>query len=217
MPQSKLWFTSDLHLNCLGVLRDGWGGRPHVSVPEHDAWVVDCVNRHVSQRDRLVVLGDNAFARNAVEQAGILREFLKNVTCKNVTFIRGNHDFPEALRCLGKEPYDYLEIAWLGTKFFCCHYPMLTWPNSHYGSVHLYGHTHAAFETAFDGIMPKRRSLDVGLDNAVRVLGEYRPFEASEILDLLKDRKGSFPVTVKTVGERKLTHGQSYPGVCCRA
>lgn len=202
MPQSKLFFTSDLHLNCLGVLRDGWGGRPHVSIPEHDAWVVDILNASVSKRDRLIVLGDNAFARNAVEQAGILREFLKKVACKNVTFVRGNHDFPEAIRCLGKEPYDYLEIAWLGTKFFCCHYPMMTWPNSHYGSVHCYGHTHAAFETAFDGIMPQRRSLDVGLDNAVRVLGEYRPFEASEILDLLKERPGSFPVTVKTVGER---------------
>ena len=203
MPQSKLWFTADLHLNCLGILRGGWGGRPFDLLAEHDAWVALTLNTFVSQRDRLIVLGDNAFARNAVEQASILRSFLKCVDCKNVTFIRGNHDFPEALRCLGKEPHDYMEIAWLGTKFFCCHYPALTWPDSHYGSVHCYGHTHAAFESEFDRLMPQRRSLDVGLDNAIRVLGEYRPFEASEILELLKGRTGSFPVTAKTVSGRQ--------------
>jgi calcineurin-like phosphoesterase family protein len=203
MPAAKLWFTSDLHLNCTGVLSDGWGRRPHTDVAAHDAWVALTINKHVSQRDRLVILGDNAFARNAVEQAGILRKFFKAVECKNLTFIRGNHDYPGALACLGRECCDYATVPWNGVKFFCCHYPLLTWPDSHHGSICCYGHTHAAFEAEFDSLMPQRRSLDVGLDNAVRVLGEYRPFEAGEIVELLKDRKGSFPVTARTVGERK--------------
>ena len=204
MPQSNLYFTADLHLNCLGALQGGWGRRPCTSLPEHDAWVADLINGHVGQRDRLIVIGDNAFSRNAVEQAALLRDLLKKLVCKNITFVLGNHDFPEALRCIGKEPHGYLELGWLAAKFFCCHYPMLTWPSSHHGSVHCYGHTHAAFESEFDRLMPQRRSLDVGLDNSIRVLGEYRPFEAAEILHLLKDRTGSFPVTVKTVGERLL-------------
>ena len=66
----------------------------------------------------------------------------------------------------------------------------------------MYGHTHATFEAEFDRLIPQRRALDAGWDNAIRVLKEYRPFESSEILELLKDRVGSFPITERTVNER---------------
>lgn len=202
MAQAKLWITADLHLNCRGVLAGGWGDRPSTSVEEHDAWVRDLLNGTASAKDTLVLLGDHAFARNAVEQAGILREFLKSLVCKNVIFINGNHDFPEAIQCLGRVSYDYKMLAWHGMKLFCCHYPMMTWPDSHHGSICCYGHTHAVFEDRFDELMPERRSLDVGLDNARWELGEYRPFEADEIVELLRKRRGAFlPAPRKTKKE----------------
>jgi hypothetical protein len=30
--------------------------------------------------------------------------------------------------------------------------------------------------------------LDVGIDNAIKVLGSYRPFSQHEVIDLLKDK-----------------------------
>ena len=202
MPQAKLWFTSYLHLNHRGVLADGWGRRPYSTVEAHDMGVTLAINSCVAEKDTLVILGDNAFGKCAIDQAVIMRGFIRNLRCKKLIFIRGNHDDVNALKCLGRETHDYLMINWNKTQYFCCHYPLLTWPESHYGSVCVYGHTHATFEAEFDRLIPQRRALDAGWDNAFRVLGEYRPFEASEILDLLKDRAGSFPITERTVNER---------------
>jgi calcineurin-like phosphoesterase family protein len=162
------------------------------SVPEHNAWVTDSINSCAGPRDKIYFLGDNAFARNAVEQAGVLKKFLATLKCKNWVFVLGNHDYEGSTLCLGYESHKYLEINWNGIKFFLHHYPCLTWPSSHYGSIHCYGHTHAEFEKTFDALMPQRRSLDCGLENAYRLFGKYRPFEAGEIVEYLKDRKGSF-------------------------
>jgi len=41
-------------------------------------------------------------------------------------------------------------------------------------------------EAHLDAVIPNRRSLDVGVDNAYRLLGEWRPFAIDEIITLLK-------------------------------
>lgn len=201
MPAARLFFTGDLHLGCRGALSTGWGKRPFSTLADHDAAVPQWINGSVCTNDQLCILGDNAFSRNVIEQATMVRDLLNALTCKHVTFILGNHDNVNALRCLGIEPLLYETRNWLGHKFFSCHYPMLMWPDSHYGSINCYGHTHAAHEEEFDSLMPMRRQLDVGLDNAYRLLGEYRPFEAGEIIDLLKNRTGSFPAGARTIAK----------------
>ena len=65
-----------------------------------------------------------------------------------------------------------------------------TWDGSHQGVWHLYGHSHAAAEPWADAHMAGRRSLDVGIDNAYRLLGEYRPWSFEEIRELLGPRPG---------------------------
>lgn len=55
-----------------------------------------------------------------------------------------------------------------------CHFPMRTWNNSSRGTRHLYGHSHAGASTW-------RNALDVGVDNAYKLLGQYRPFTAEEV------------------------------------
>lgn len=59
----------------------------------------------------------------------------------------------------------------------------MIWNKNHKGSIHLYGHSHANAEHTING-----KSMDVGIDNAFKIFGEYRPFGFSEILHLLKDR-----------------------------
>lgn len=201
MPSPNTHFTADLHLDTVGVLRGGWGHRPYDSCSEHNQGITDNINDCVMPRDRLVILGDHAYAKNALDQARVIQTFMRGLKCKNLVFVNGNHDYVEAMAGLGIKSYDYVMINWEKYQYFCCHYPMLTWPASHKGSIHCYGHTHAAYEADFDRIMPERRSLDTGLENAYRLLGKHRPFAWFEIVDLLKQRKGSFAVTAKNVSE----------------
>lgn len=56
-----------------------------------------------------------------------------------------------------------------------CHYSFAIWDRKHYGAVHFHGHTHGELMQ-----IPKR--LDVGVDVAFKLLGEYRPFLMDEAL-----------------------------------
>lgn len=54
-----------------------------------------------------------------------------------------------------------------------CHYPIESWSKMHYGGTHAHGHQHAANKD-----IPGR--LDIGVDKAKELLGEYRPFTIEE-------------------------------------
>ena len=79
-----------------------------------------------------------------------------------------------------------------GEKVWCSHYPTAFWPQSHYGFYHAYGHIHYCPEREgmMDLAMPRRRSMDVGVDAAKARLGEYEPFSETEFLYLLSQREG---------------------------
>jgi len=60
------------------------------------------------------------------------------------------------------------------------HFPYATWNRSHYGSLHFHGHSH--------GNLPHiKNRLDVGVDNAYKLLGEYRPFTLNEAVKFAMD------------------------------
>ena len=65
-----------------------------------------------------------------------------------------------------------------------CHYGMRVWNKSHHGSWMLYGHSHDSMEHETWG-----RSMDVGVDSAYRILGEYRPFNLREIKNIMEKRE----------------------------
>lgn len=56
-----------------------------------------------------------------------------------------------------------------------CHYAMRVWDRWHYGSLHAYGHSHS-------NLPFQPCSLDVGVDNAKKLLGSYRPFSLDEFI-----------------------------------
>ena len=70
------------------------------------------------------------------------------------------------------------QIKYKKKDFVLCHYPFESWKNKHHGAIHLFGHVH--------GKLPfKEKRLDVGLDSAYKLLGEYRPFNWEEIKKIL--------------------------------
>lgn len=160
-------------------------GRLFRNILEHDNCMIEQINRFVGANDRLFILGDVAW--HSVDN------YLDRIVCKNLHLIWGNHDANKFGRKF-KTSDDVADIK-IGTKpnhhhVWLSHYAHAYWPKSHYGSFHLYGHTHRQREETLDKAFPGRRSMDVGVDNALHLLGEYRPFNENEIVSILGSRTG---------------------------
>lgn len=189
------YFTADTHLNHNKIFAVHPGADPltyrHLvfdSIEQHDAAIIAAINARVTKQDELFILGDFTFDR----LSSGLAKWRSKIKSKGIWLIRGNHDpSPTACRrAFGLRYRDTHETKVCGIPTWLSHYAHLVWPKSHYGSFHLYGHTHEQKEDVFDALMPERRSMDVGVDNAYTLFGEYRPFSESEVYEILKERKG---------------------------
>lgn len=164
--------------------------------------IIGNINDCVKPGDRLWHLGDVLFGyrQDYVRKAF---DIFKNIQCKNVHLIWGNHDdydddygcrlYDESgrtIKDLVKSTHSLRKIRVNNQMIVLCHYAMAVWEKSHRGSWHLYGHSHSNAEDWLNKIMPGRRSMDVGIDNAYKILGSYRPFSFEEIAEIMKDRHG---------------------------
>jgi calcineurin-like phosphoesterase family protein len=86
------------------------------------------------------------------------------------------------LECILHSGSDWLPVI-------LCHYPFEVWDRKHYGAIPLHGHVHGELSK-----MSNR--LDVGVDVAFRLLGEYRPFWLDEALDFARgDKEGGSTIS----------------------
>ena len=158
------------------------------TVEEMDEALLDACNSTVGKNDTLYHLGDFGMADPARYRARII--------CKDVRLIWGNHDtLPDGgLAGLFHYYWDVHEVKIADTPCWLAHYAHFVWPKSHYGSLHLYGHSHGQREATLDTLMPERRSMDVGVDNVMRLVGSPRPLSEVEIAERLLSRQGHDPV-----------------------
>jgi len=179
----KTFFIADCHFDH-AKFYDPPLTRPF-TMDEWNEMLLDRINSMVTRADRLFILGDFAWKR-----PGYWRQ---QIRCRHVTLIIGNHDKVGKCRnVFGGAMYDTRVVKKVcGTaRVFLSHYPHAYWPASHYGSLHLYGHCHNQREACLDAIWPERRSMDASLDTAFQLTGEWRPFEDTEIVERLMQRKG---------------------------
>lgn len=210
----KVWFTSDTHFGhlkiplyskrefCLseselstareiwseGSSRDSrWHPSPE-SVARMDDHIISKINESVGRDDILWHLGDFCYwKRTNILQTAI--SYRNRINCRNVFLVFGNHDFPEIMGAFDAS-YPYREIKVQSKHIVLSHYAHCFWNRSHYGSWMLYGHAHGSAENWLDKNMPGRLSMDVGVDNAYRILGEYRPFSFREVASIMEGRTG---------------------------
>jgi hypothetical protein len=78
---------------------------------------------------------------------------------------------------------DDMEMTGRRLPAVLCHYPLLHWDRSHYGALHFFGHSHNAGER-------RENCLDVGVDSAFALTGEYRPLRLEECVSLVRSWKG---------------------------
>jgi calcineurin-like phosphoesterase family protein len=177
-------FSADWHLNHASVLR--WcpeRATQFANIGEMDEHFISECNRVVKPNDELRILGDWFWG---AKQYGYYRAKLK---VRKIHVILGNHDSRSLAGYVSTcKEIDYPKID--GVRFHLSHYPIFSWRGrERAGSIHLYGHSHTRSESFLNEHFPGRRAMDVGIDNAFTLLGEWRPFSLDEILAILKIRR----------------------------
>ena len=166
MKMKPNWlFTADLHLDHDGILK--WADRPFTSMMEMNSALMRGWNDTAGPGDIVVCAGDFAWAARS--------EYVKHTFVDrlhgNKIFLKGNHDF-----WIRKSETRHLYIKRIeGIKFFIGHYAQRSWV----GEINLHGHSHANLE-------PFYNQLDVGVDNAYKLLGQYRPFTLNEVKEIVR-------------------------------
>lgn len=159
-----IWFTSDWHLGHYNIIKSC--NRPFKTVEEMDKIIIDNCFELIKSNDTLYFLGDMSMKRYIFEKTIDL--FIKNKI--NLIFIKGNHD-------VIRNYYRYemmLETSINGQYITMCHYPMISWNKSHYGSWLLYGHTH-------NGNIPLNgKMMNVGIDK-----NNFKPINFDQIKEYM--------------------------------
>lgn len=188
-----VWLSSDWHLghaNIAGKATSNWshGYRDFSSVEEMNHTIIDNINKYVDRYDTLYMLGDFSFGGHHK-----IPDFRRRIYCENIHIIRGNHDhhidkYAEFFSSIQDVKQKTLLVR-DGRKIpvFMSHYSHRIWEGSHKGFMHAYGHSHASLEH-----IPNGKSMDVGIDNAYRLFGEYRPFSEDEFVALMDKRPVHF-------------------------
>ena len=152
--------------------------------------LVKAWNEVVDEDDDVYHMGDVSLT-NAENTKSILYRLNGNIH-----LIKGNHEKSVLSKSYNRDRFvwvkDYFELkvdnpTKDGNKhqmIVMCHYAMRVWNKSHHGSWCLYGHSHDSMENEAWG-----RSMDVGVDSAFRILGEYRPFSLREITNIMDKRE----------------------------
>jgi calcineurin-like phosphoesterase family protein len=211
MTAQRVFFTSDTHfghgniikychrpflseldkqeLSKTGMWHDGnWKGEgsshwriTNEGIAKMDEELLKQINDTVGENDLLYHLGDFAMPGKSVYYSKC-RQYRDRIKCRNIVLIWGNHD-ERSIRDLFTATYDLKmeSIQGLSNRIVLCHYAMAVWDGSHRGNWQLYGHSHSEAEPWMDRTMIGRRSLDVGVDNAAKILGAYRPFSLDDL------------------------------------
>jgi len=147
-----------------------------------DAAIIANYNRKVRDRDRFFILGDFCWGNKFSEYCAL-------INCKNIIFIKGNHDKGD-YSCF-KEVHNYYELK---TQVECrkqfivmFHYPILEWNKWHRGSWHITGHCHGNCSWSHPDD-DRAYCLDVGVD-----CHDFKPLNLSDI-DKAMSKKGKLQI-----------------------
>lgn len=161
--------------------------------------LTDSINACVQRNDRLWILGDFAFPKRGQSPEEIRKVYAfyrGRFNCRNVVLIWGNHDpkpdtkARELVAPVFSKTYDKLTTVVEGQLMHFNHEPGAIWDRRHHGAWNIYGHCHSMAEAWLDQIMPGRFGIDVGVDHAFRLFGEYRPFSFDDIKKRMDERPG---------------------------
>ena len=229
----KVWFTADTHFGhkripfytqrkfCLSqheieVMEAIYEDKKSVtsvwspsweSIVRMDEYLIERINSFVGKDDILWHLGDFSFGRKN-ERAEAAARYRGKIECRNVFLVMGNHDSPE-VKPVFQGCHDTCEVKVNSKSIVLSHYAHAFWNKSHNKSWMLYGHAHGTAEEWLDAHMPGRLSMDVGVDNVFKVLGEYRPISFDELSVIFSQRNGHIVDRSRPVATKSLYNPQN--------
>ncbi len=178
-----IWFTSDHHFGHKNIIK--FSNRPFDSMEQMDEEMIKRWNARINPQDRVYHLGDIGLCN-----ASRLKEILDQLNGR-IYLIRGNHD-SAAESCKSRfewiKDYFKLKIPDLEAEggersLILLHYAMRVWDKSHWGSYHLYGHSHGELP---DDITS--RSFDVGVD-----CHNFYPISYEEVKQIMNQKTWTPP------------------------
>ncbi|MGB0863229.1 MAG: metallophosphoesterase family protein [Saprospiraceae bacterium] len=174
----NIFFTSDQHFGHKNIIK--FSNRPFNSVEEMDEMMIQRWNEKVGETDEVYHLGDVGLA-----SSGKLRKILERLNGK-IYLIKGNHE-KSAEACHSRFEWikDYHELIIEDKEFergqqmiVLFHYALREWNASHWGTYHLYGHSHG---TLTDN--PNALSFDIGVD-----CHNFYPLSYEEVKAIMKEK-----------------------------
>jgi calcineurin-like phosphoesterase family protein len=138
----EYFFTADQHFGHTNIIK--YCNRPFQSAEEMNEVIIKKHNEIVTKNDTVIHAGDFSWG-NPINYFIQLKG--KNIVLKGSHGKYGNWHF-----LWEKDIQDIYIVV--------CHYAMLTWPRSHYGSWQLFGHSHGKLKN-----YNREKQYDVGVDN----------------------------------------------------
>lgn len=208
-----IWISSDWHYwhKNMTYGESVWSNKETTTrrfdtTQEMSRKLVENINKYIKEDDEIYFLGDFAFS--GIEN---IWNFRKQIICKNIHFIPGNHDqhiknnktlpnvwenikggyvekIPEFnfRTVYSQDLFDYLPelvtIIYNKQKFILSHYPLDQWEDMDRGSIMLHGHCHGKINDCETNTLYKR--MDVGID-----WNEFRPYTLDEIIEIMSTRQ----------------------------
>jgi calcineurin-like phosphoesterase family protein len=186
-----IYLTGDQHFGHFNVIR--YTNRPWTTAYEMDEALISAWNKVVKIDDLVYHLGDFTLSgKNDAERLfsrlnGSIhvlsnpwhhdKKWLSPFNGYRVFSSASRHIVIMELPIVVLEGVDKIEER--GVPAILCHYPFEFWDRRHYGSLHFHGHSH--------GMSPKiPNRLDVGVDSAFTLTGEYRPLSLKEAVEFAK-------------------------------
>lgn len=160
------FFTADTHFGHKNIIK--YCNRPFSSIEQMDDQLIKRWNSKIGKNDTVFHLGDFCFGNND-------KDFDKYFYALNgkIVLIKGNH---ESLAWQNREKFSsycagYYDATIGKQEIIMCHYAMVVWNKSHFGTWHLYGHSHGMLPDN-----PNSRSIDCGVDT-----NNFYPYSFEEI------------------------------------
>jgi len=200
---SNIWFTADPHFNHANIIK--YCNRPFKDELHMNSILISNWNSVVKPSDYIFILGDFCKGGNYTWN------YFLNMLNGNKILIVGNHDKDGAISTsLFTGVYEgFLNILVEdpeikdGQRITLCHYPMLSWYQSHRGAWQLFGHWHSRkiktvissgseqeaiiFEENKQESKLSPRQYDVGVDG-----NDFTPISYYQVKKIIQSRNEEF-------------------------
>lgn len=170
----ETWITADLHLAHKNIL-EHMPLREFEDIVDMEDCFIDTINSLVRPGDLLIIAGDFCW------KAGKYGHFRQRLNVREIHIAAGNHDtasLKDHVSIMRRMLFSKMQKRW----FHIQHYPCLSWKKMQKGGIHCYAHSHGMFEEQLDTLWPYRNSMDIGIDNALQLMGQFRPFHIDEVI-----------------------------------